>query len=69
MGPVGPSLQDVHPTSSSGEDLMAGAEIQANAAATALDGFPIDEAPGGVDVLLIGLLGLFGPAVAMRSGR
>lgn len=68
VGPVAPSLQDVHPTSSSGEDLMAGAEIQANAAATALAGFPVGEVPGGVNVLLIGLLGLFGPAVAMRFG-
>ena len=47
---------------------MAGAEIQANSAATALDGFPLDEVPGGVNVLLIGLLGLVGPAVAMRFG-
>jgi adenylate cyclase len=68
VGPVAPSLQDVHPTSSSGEDLMAGAEIQANAAATALDGFPLDQVPGGVDVLLIGLLGLVGPVVAMSFG-
>ena len=68
VGPVSPSLQDVHPTSASGDDLMAGAEIQANSAATALDGFPLDEVPGGVNVLLIGLLGLVGPAMAMRFG-
>jgi adenylate cyclase len=68
VGPVAPSLQDVHPTSASGEDLMAGAEIQANSAATALDGFPLSEVPGGVNVLLIGLLGLVGPVVAMRFG-
>ncbi len=68
VGPVAPSLQDLHPTSSSGEDLMAGAEIQANSAATALAGFPLDEVPGLVNVLLIGLLGLVGPAVAIRWG-
>jgi len=68
VGPASPSLQDVHPTSSSGEDLMAGAEIQANSAATALDDFPLSEVPGGVNVLLICLLGLVGPAVAMRWG-
>ncbi|MGH3104218.1 MAG: CHASE2 domain-containing protein, partial [Gaiellaceae bacterium] len=35
VGPSAPSLQDVHPTSTSGDDLMSGAEIQANALSTA----------------------------------
>ena len=45
VGPASPSLQDVHPTSSSGEDLMAGAEIQANSAATGARGLPAERGP------------------------
>lgn len=41
IGPAAPSLGDVHPTSVTGEDLMSGAEVQANAIWTALHGFPL----------------------------
>ena len=41
VGPSAPSLQDVHPTSTSGDDQMAGAEIQANAIDTVRRGFPL----------------------------
>ena len=47
VGPSAPSLQDIHPTSISGEELMAGAEIQANAIDTVRRGFPLTSAPGG----------------------
>ena len=58
IGPSAPSLQDVHPTSTTGDDeLMAGAEIQANALDTVLRGLPLQPAPRGLDVLLIVLLG------------
>ena len=76
VGPVAPSLQDVHTTSTSGDDLMAGAEVQANGVATVLAGFPLGEVPGGVNVLLIALLGLVGAgggdpvgAAALRPRR
>ena len=68
VGPVAPTLQDVHPTSVSGDDLMSGAEVQANSLVTALDGMPLGEAPAWLDVLLIVLLGLVGPVVAVRWG-
>ena len=49
--PSAPSLQDVHPTAVSGDDLMAGAEIQANAIDTVLGGLPAARGrPAGVDV-------------------
>src|SRR4029450_11496277 len=35
IGPAAPTLGDVHPTSVTGQDLMSGAEIQANAIWTA----------------------------------
>jgi adenylate cyclase len=69
VGPTAPSLQDVHFTSTSGADKMSGAEIQANAAATALAGFPLDELPVPVDVTLIVVLGLVAPlsSLALRA--
>ena len=36
IGPSAPSLQDVHPTSTTGAEQMSGAEIQANAIETAI---------------------------------
>src|SRR4051812_33825846 len=41
IGPAAPTLGDVHPTSVTGQDLMSGAEIQANTIWTALHGFPL----------------------------
>jgi adenylate cyclase len=66
VGPSAPSLQDVHPTSTASQDLMSGAEIQANAMATALRGFPLQPAPGWLNVALIVLFGLAGPVAAVR---
>jgi adenylate cyclase len=66
VGATAITLQDVHATSTSGSDLMAGLEVQANEVSTALRGFPLKGAPGYVDVLLIVLLGLIAPAVSMR---
>jgi adenylate cyclase len=68
VGATAPSLQDVHPTAASGEDQMSGPEIQANAIATVLDGFPLEEAPRVLDVALIVLFGLVGPGIAVASG-
>jgi adenylate cyclase len=56
----------VHATSTSGSDLMAGLEVQANEISTALRGFPLKGAPGYLDVLLIVLLGLIAPVLSLR---
>jgi adenylate cyclase len=64
VGPSAVSLQDVHPTSTS--DAMSGAEIQANAIATALSGFPVSSVPSAVTLVLIVLLGLLAPLASMR---
>jgi len=66
VGPSAPSLQDVHPTSTSGDDNMAGAEIQANAIATVRRGLPLERAAAGLEALLIVLLGLVAPVASLR---
>jgi adenylate cyclase len=60
VGATSPVLQDVKPTPYGGE-LMPGAEVQANAIATVLDGIPLRSAPGWLNVLLIVLLAAIGP--------
>jgi adenylate cyclase len=66
VGTSAPSLQDVHPTSMSGDELMSGAEIQANAIDTVRRGLPLSEAPGWVAVVLVVLVGVFGPLLWRR---
>lgn len=66
VGPSAPSLGDVHPTSTSGGELMAGAEVQANAISTALRGFPLRNASRLWDIGMILLLGLLAPLVSLR---
>ena len=66
VGAGAPSLQDLHPTSTSGDELMTGAEVQANAIHTALAGNPLHDAPAVLDVLAILLLGLVAPFAALR---
>src|ERR671925_442732 len=68
IGATAPSLQDVHPTAVGGDAPMSGPEIQANAIATALAGFPLQHSSGAVDVLLIVLLGMVGPGIALWLG-
>ena len=45
VGATAPALQDVHPTSAPGERQLPGAEIQANAIWTALNGNPLRPIP------------------------
>ena len=66
VGPSAPSLQDVHPTSTTGEDLMSGAEIQANAIATVMRDFPLRPVAGWLDVLLVTLMGIVAPLILLR---
>jgi adenylate cyclase len=69
VGPSAITLQDVHPTSVSSDKLMSGAELQANAVATVLDGTPLDESPAWFEVGLIVFFGLCAPigSLALRS--
>ncbi len=66
IGSSAPSLQDRHPTSTSGEELMSGPEIQANAIWTAEHGFPLRSSDGAVDILLILLLASLPPVLISR---
>jgi adenylate cyclase len=60
------SLQDFHATSTDGQ--MPGPEIQADAIATILRGFPLRSAPGWVNIALIVLLAVAVPLASLRLG-
>ena len=66
IGAAAPTLRDVHPTPVGGDELMAGAEVQANAIWTALHGLPLVSAPSPFNLLLIALGALLAPLVALR---
>ncbi|HEY8083009.1 MAG TPA: adenylate/guanylate cyclase domain-containing protein [Solirubrobacterales bacterium] len=66
VGASAPSLQDVHPTSTTGDELMPGPEIQANAAWTAEHGFPLSSSGLLVDLLLILLMAAVPAAATLR---
>jgi adenylate cyclase len=66
VGATAPSLQDLHPTSTTGSGLMPGPEIQAAAAATALAGFPLRDAGGLWGPLTLLLLAAAAPLAAIR---
>jgi CHASE2 domain-containing sensor protein len=68
VGATAPTQQDVHPTPTSGNRLMAGPEIQANAIWTALHGFPLHEVPGWLDVLFVVALALAPGLLSLRLG-
>ncbi len=66
VGASASTLQDLHPTSTTGADPMPGPEIHASAIDTIQRGFPLGPAPGSVNVLLIVLLGAAAPLLALR---
>jgi HD-GYP domain-containing protein (c-di-GMP phosphodiesterase class II) len=66
VGGTAPTLRDVHSTPVGGEQLMAGAEVQANAIWTALQGLPLRSAPPWVDLLVLALLAMLPPLVRWR---
>jgi adenylate cyclase len=68
VGASAPSLQDVHPTSSSGSDEMPGPEIQASAIDTLIRGVPLRPVPGWVDIALIVLMAIVAPLPSLRWG-
>jgi CHASE2 domain-containing sensor protein/predicted Ser/Thr protein kinase len=66
IGATAPSLQDLHTTSVGGP--MSGPEVQANAIATVLGGFPLRSPEPAVTVILIIALALIVPLVGLRLG-
>ena len=66
VGATAPSLQDIHATPTGA--VMAGPEIQANAVATAMRGFPLRSLPSLWNIVLIVALGLVVPLVSLRAG-
>jgi adenylate cyclase len=66
VGATASNLQDIHATST--DSAMPGPEIQANAIATVLRGFPLSSTPGWIDVALIVLLGAAVPLASLRVG-
>src|SRR4029077_19590336 len=68
IGPSAPSLQDVHATAGSGDEVMSGAEIQANVAETAIHGFKLRSLAHHWEILLIVLFGLIAPFMSLTLG-
>src|SRR3954453_11755715 len=66
IGASDPTLKDLAKTATSGTDLMSGPEINANAIATALDDFPLQSTPLGLDLFLIALMGVIAPLASYR---
>ena len=65
VGAAAPTLRDIHPTPA-GDELMAGAEVQANAIWTALHGIPLRTAPPWLSVILVVLLASVAPLAGWR---
>jgi len=66
VGGTAPVLQDVHATSTSGEGVISGPEIQANAIHTVLQGFPLRSGPSWLNLLAIWILALTPPLLGLR---
>jgi adenylate cyclase len=66
VGGTAPTLQDVHPTSTSGGSEVSGAEIQASAIHTVLAGFPLRNGPSWLNLWVICILALIPPLLGLR---
>jgi adenylate cyclase len=66
VGATAPTLKDVFPTSTTGDEVMSGPEIQAHAISTVRRGLPLQSAPGWLNVLAIVLLALAAPLLSVR---
>ncbi len=66
VGPSAPSLQDLHRRSTA--SVMPGAEVQASAIETVLQGLPLRSVASWVNLLLIVLLGFAIPLASLRLG-
>ena len=67
IGATAINLNDIHATSS--DSAMPGPEIQANAINTVLHDFPLNAAPGWINVVLIVLLSSAVPLASVRLGQ
>jgi CHASE2 domain-containing sensor protein len=66
VGATAPTLRDVHSTPVGGEELMPGAEVQANAIWSALDGLPLRSATPAINLLVLALLAMLAPLARWR---
>jgi adenylate cyclase len=66
VGATAPVLKDVFPTSTSGDEVMSGPEVQAHAISTIMRGLPLQPAAGWINVLAIVLLALAAPLLSLR---
>jgi len=66
VGATAPVLKDVFPTSTSGDEVMSGPEVQAHAISTIRRGLPLQPAAGWINVLAIVLLALSAPLLSVR---
>ena len=66
VGGTAPTLRDVHSTPVGGEQLMAGAEVQANAIWTALDGLPLRSGAPVLNLLILIALAMLAPLARWR---
>ena len=66
IGATSPSLRDIHRTAVT--DRMSGPDIEAALVANALDDFPLREAAGWIDIVLILVMAAVAPLVALRFG-
>jgi CHASE2 domain-containing sensor protein len=66
IGATSPTLQDLHATPTASDELMSGAEIQANAIWTVLHGIPLRPSPDLVVIMLVVLASLMAPLVWFR---
>jgi adenylate cyclase len=66
VGATAPTLKDVFPTSTSGNEVMSGPEVQAHAISTVRRGLPLQSVPGWVDLLAIALLALVAPLGSLK---
>jgi adenylate cyclase len=66
IGAIAPIFQDLHLAATSGKHVMPGPEIWANATATLLKGIPLRDVGGGLNLLLIVLMGALTPLSSLR---
>ena len=66
VGATAPSLQDLSATSTSGNGLTPGPELQAAAIQTILSDFPLKETPDWLSLVLMVLFALIPPLLGMR---
>lgn len=66
IGATSPSLQDLHATSTTGDELMSGPEVQASSIWTAIHGFPLSSSATVIDLILILLMAIAPAAATLR---